>query len=43
MSDRLGETAKLVLEKYEGDLEKLREAAKKKPAALKKLVKEFKV
>ena len=43
MSERLEETAKLLLEKYDGDLNKLREAAKSKPAAEKKLIKEFKV
>ena len=43
MSERLGETAKLVLEKYDGDLSKLREAAKRKVPAEKKLIKEFKV
>ena len=42
MSERLGETAKLVLDKYDGDLNKLREAAKRKVPAEKKLIKEFK-
>lgn len=43
MSSRLEDTAALVLEKYDGDLEKLREAANKDPEEIRKLVKEFKV
>ena len=43
MSSRLEDTATLVLEKYDGDLEKLREAANKDPEEIRKLVKEFKV
>ena len=40
MSDRLGATAEAVIKKYEGDLSKLREAAKNDPAQIRKLVKE---
>lgn len=42
MSSRLESTAEMVLEKYGGDLEKLREAAGKDPEKEMKLIKEFK-
>ena len=43
MSDRLETTAKLILDKYDGDINKLREAAGKDFGKEKKLLKEFKV
>ena len=42
MSGRLESTAELVLEKYDGNLEKLREAAGKDAKEEMKLIKEFK-
>ena len=42
MSERIESAADMVLEKYEGDLEKLREAAGKDPEEEKKLIREFK-
>jgi endonuclease III len=41
-STMLGETAALLLERYQGDLRKLREAAGGDPAAERKLIKQFK-
>ncbi|WP_414832378.1 hypothetical protein [Afifella sp. YEN Y35] len=41
-SRMLGETSELLLEKYRGDLRKLREAADEEPARERKLLKEFK-
>ena len=43
MASRLEATSALLLEKYEGDMSKLREAAGKDPAQERKLVKQFKV
>ena len=43
MSKRLDDTASLILDKYDGDLGKLREAADKDVSKEKKLLKEFKV
>lgn len=42
MSGRMESTAELVLEKYDGDLEKLREAAGRDAKEEMKLIKEFK-
>jgi endonuclease III len=41
-STMLGETAELLLEKYSGDLRRLREVAKRDPARERELLKEFK-
>src|SRR3981081_1623578 len=41
-STMLGETAKLLLERYKGDLRKLREEAGRDPARERELLKEFK-
>lgn len=43
MSKRMEATAATILEKYDGDLDKLREAAGKDPEKERQLVKEFKV
>lgn len=43
MSERLESTAKLILDKYDGDINKLRETASKDFNKEKKLLKEFKV
>ena len=43
MSGRLESAADMLLEKYGGDMEKLREAAGRDPEQEKKLLKEFKV
>ena len=42
MSGRIESTADMVIEKYEGNLEKLREAAGKDPKKEMKLIREFK-
>ena len=42
MSGRIESTAEMVLEKYEGSLEKLREAAGRDPQKEMKLIREFK-
>ena len=43
MSTRLSETSAVILDKYDGDINKLRDAAGKDLAKEKKLLKEFKV
>ena len=43
MASRLEATSALLLEKYEGDMSKLRDAAGKDPKKERKLVKQFKV
>ena len=43
MAHYLNQTAKAVLDEYEGDMDKLREAAKRDPAKIHELVKKFKV